>query len=422
MTAPSALRRSVFSSPFQRKTVDRGVAHTQNSKTRDRRTRVMAYAGSRICCDADSHIMETFDWIWSRADPEFRDRIGPLKLGGAGRAAEEAIRNAQARRADAAKTAELRAAGIAGAKGWAAYGAFDPAERSQALDDLGFRSQLVFSTFAGTQFNSAEDPAVKYGGARAHNRAMGEFCAEDKRLLGVAVVPLDAPELAVAEICNAAKFGCRAVWIPAAPAGDKSPGHPDLDPVWATLAKLGLPFMLHIGSATRTLPKAYENNGHPKPTDWLGGGENLRVKDLMVTSFAPQMFLSAMVFDGVFTRHPGLRGGVIELGGGWVPDFLRRLDNGQRMFRKSDPVVAALAEPASEIIRRHVKFTPFAGEDIGRMIADAGDDLFLFSSDYPHPEGGKDPIGKFESTMEGVSGEARDRFYHGNFEAMMGAG
>ena len=380
----------------------------------------MAYSGTRVCCDADSHIMETFDWVSSHADPDLRERIGPLKLAGAGKAAEKAIAKAEARRADPEATAALRREGIAGPKGWAAFGAFDPAERSQALDDLGFRCQLVFSTFASTQFLGASDAELKYGGARAHNRAMGEFCAGDRRLMGVAVVPLDEPERASTEIRNAARFGCKAVWVAAAPAGDKSPGHPDLDPVWAALVDCGLPFMLHIGSGTRTLPKVYENNGQPKPADWLGGSENLRVKDYMVMSFAPQMFLSAMVFDGVFSRHPELRGGVIELGGGWVPDFLRRLDHGQRMFRKSDPVVATLEQPASEILRAHVKFTPFPGEDIGRMIRDAGDDVFLFSSDYPHPEGGRDPMRKFEDTLQGISEDAKDCFYRRNFEAMMG--
>ncbi|HEV2652142.1 MAG TPA: amidohydrolase family protein, partial [Rhizomicrobium sp.] len=180
-----------------------------------------------------------------------------------------------------------------------------------------------------------------------------------------------------------------------------------------------VPFMLHIGGGTRVMPKAYENNGLPRPTDWLGGGQNLRVKDYMTISFAAQMFLSAMVFDGVFERFPKLKGGVIELGGGWVPHFLRSLDAGQRMFKKSDPQVGSLPLRASEYIRRQVRFTPFPGEDVGHMIRDAGEDLFLFSSDYPHPEGGKDPIRKFDETMEGLSPVAVEKFYRGNFEDMM---
>jgi predicted TIM-barrel fold metal-dependent hydrolase len=380
----------------------------------------MGYAGTRVCCDADSHIMETFDWLKSYADPDVREQISELKLGGAGRMAEKAIRYALERREDPSKAAELRANIIGGAKGWGAYGAFDPDERRNALDDLGFKCQLVFPTFSPTQFLDAKTPETKYAGARAHNRGMGAFCSGDPRLMGVAVVPLENPELAAKEVRNAAAFGCRAVWIAAAPAGDRSPGHPDLDVVWQALVECGLPFMLHIGQGTRTLRKEYENNGQPRPTDWLGGGENLRIMDYMVMNFAPQMFLSAMIFHGVFNRFPALKGGVIELGGGWVPDFLRRLDHGQRMFKKSDPGVGALDKLASEVLREHVKFTPFPGEDIGRMIRDAGEDLFLFSSDYPHPEGGKDPIKKFEDTMEGISDNAKEMFYRRNFEQMMG--
>ena len=91
----------------------------------------MGYAGERIMCDADSHIMETFDWLKEHADPELRDSIPPLKLGGAGRLAEKAIENALARRQDPSKAAELRANVIGGAKGWGAYGAFDPVELSR---------------------------------------------------------------------------------------------------------------------------------------------------------------------------------------------------------------------------------------------------------------------------------------------------
>jgi predicted TIM-barrel fold metal-dependent hydrolase len=380
----------------------------------------MGYAGQRIMCDADSHIMETFDWLKSYADPDIRDSLPGLKLGGAGKMAEKAIGKAQAARLDETLVAEQRANIIGGSKGWAAYGAFDKDDRRKALDDLGFKRQLVFSTFAQTQFASEKDAKLRYGGARAHNRAMGDFCAGDSRLMGIAVVPLDTPELAVEEIRNAAKFGNKAVWVNAAPAGGRSPGHADLDPVWQTLVELGLPFMLHIGGGTRVMDKAYDNNGLPRPTDWLGGGENLRVKDYMTISFAAQMFLSAMVFDCVFERFAGLKGGAIELGAGWVPHYLRSLDAGQRMFKKSDPQVGTLSLKASDYIRRQVRFTPFPGEDVGHMIREAGDELFLFSSDYPHPEGGKDPIRKFDETLEGLSTDATEKFYRRNFEDMMG--
>lgn len=379
----------------------------------------MVYAASRVCYDADSHILETLDWVSKFADPDIRERLPPLALGAAGNATTSFIAKAQARVADAAKTALIDSNVIAGPKGWAAYGAFDIAERRKALDDLGFHGQLVFSTFSGTQYLASTDPEILYGGLRAHNRAMAAFCNHDPRLIAVGQVALNDPARALAEVEEGLRLGIGAFWIPASPGGDRSPGHADYDPIWRTLSEHRVPFVLHIGAGTRVLPKAYENNGKPRPTDLLGGGENLRVKDYMVLAFAPQMFLSAMVFDGVFERFPDLRGGVIELGAGWVPGFLRQLDLAQKAFRKSDPSVGGLSLRPSDYIRRQMKFTPFPGEDVGRMIRDAGPELFLFSSDYPHPEGTTDPIGRFERTFDGIDEDAKEQFYRRNFEEML---
>jgi hypothetical protein len=38
--------------------------------------------------------------------------------------------------------------------------------------------------------------------------------------------------------------------------------------------------------------------------------------------------------------------------------------------------------------------------------------------DFPHPEGAKNPIQRFENSFEGFSEEVKDRFYRRNFEDM----
>ncbi len=381
----------------------------------------MPYAAGRVICDADSHIMESLDWLPSYADPAIRDRLISMRLEAGGSGAAKAIARALERQQDAAATAEIASNVVTGPKGWAAYGAMDPGERAKALDDLGFARQLVFTTFAGSQFMPSPDLEVKYGGARALNRAIGDWCRADKRLIAVGVVPLDDPAQAVAEIKAAIKGGCGAIWVPAAPAGERSPGHPDLDRVWRALSEAGVPFMLHVGAGSPHLPSAYHNNGHPRPKDWLGGGENLRAKDYFALAFAPQNFISALALDGAFDRFPDLRGGVIELGAGWAPDMLRRLDQAWKGWRKTDPVVGALSAPPSELVRRAMRFTPFATEDAGAIIREGGTDLFMFSSDYPHPEGTKNPIERFESTFEGFDEDVKDRFYRRNFEDLFAA-
>ena len=379
----------------------------------------MSYAKGRAYCDADSHLMETPDWLAHYAEPSLCSRLHPLNLGKAGAGPEQKIADAIVRAKDPAATDKIARDVISGPKGWGAYGAFVARERSKALDDLGFSRQLVFTTFAATQFLYAQDRDVLYGGLRAHNRAIADFCSCDHRLIPVGMVSLDDPARALVEIEEGIKVKIGAFWIPAAPAGGKSPGHPHFDPIWQRLSEAGIPFVVHIGLGTRVLPKEYEDNGRPMPKDIHGGGENIRVKDYMVLSFAPQMFLSALVFDGVFDRFPKLRGGAIELGASWVPDFLRRLDRGARLFSKSDSNLAALSLAPSEYIRRQFKFTPFPGEDVGALMREAGSELFMFSSDYPHPEGTSDPIGYFAKTLSGASEPELNRFYSGNFEAMM---
>lgn len=54
------------------------------------------YAEGRTICDADSHVMELPEWLPSYADPNIRDRIKPLYLGGAGALADDAVKQAEA--------------------------------------------------------------------------------------------------------------------------------------------------------------------------------------------------------------------------------------------------------------------------------------------------------------------------------------
>ena len=380
----------------------------------------MPYAQGRVFHDADSHVMEPADWLDGHMDAALKAEFTGKPRTPVARI-DAQVAAARARVAAGGEEAEVAASDlIAGPKGWIAYGAFDPAERTKALDALGFSRQLVFATASLAGFRQSKDLDVLYGGARAHNRAMAGFC-RDERLIGVAYVPLDDPQRAVEEAQETLRLGCGAVWVPSTPGGERSPGHPDFDPFWTLLASRRIPFMLHIGAGSRVLPKEYANNGKPRSPDLHGGGENLRFKDFVVLPYSAQMFLAALVYDGLFDRVPDLRGGVIEFGAAWVPGFLRQLDLGYRSFSRTDPLLKALAMKPSDYMRKHIKFTPFPGEDAGYLIRDSGEELYLFSSDYPHPEGTNDPIGRFERTFGDLSEDARERFYSRNFEEMLGA-
>lgn len=368
--------------------------------------------------DADSHLMELPGWLEQFADAATRKALRPLALGAAGGLAEQALAQSQARHAagdllaaDAAPTDVLRP------KGWFAYGSMDPAERSRVLDALGFDAQLVFPTFAGTQFAGA-DLDLLYGGTDALNRAMAAFCGDDPRLLAVGVVPWADPDRSIASLVRAVAEGCAAVQFPSRPApGTPSPTHPVYDPVWELLEAEGVPALTHIGGANRRADREFHDNGHPV-TDFIGGGENVRAKDYLAISHTSEVFWGALIFDGVFERHPGLRAASVEEGALWSVSWLRRIDMAQHAFGRSEPRLANLELTPSEYARRQLRFTPFVGEPIGWLIEQGGAELYLFSSDYPHPEGSKDPLGRFEATMEHTPSAARQAFFSGNFATL----
>lgn len=377
----------------------------------------MTYAGDIRILDADSHVMELGDFLDDYLSDADRGLLNRSLFEGRKDILDKAGSRAAARRDDEAAAAEAEDR-IMKDKGWAAMGGWDPAERSRVLDVLGFDAQLVFGTF-GTLLYKAGSELDLYVGTSAFNRAIADFCANDPRLLAVANVPLSDPANAAAAAKEAIENGCAAVLVPSTAAGNLAPTHPDLDPFWDTLAQSDTPFVLHVGGGGRGINPAFHNNAMPV-SDHLGGGENIRSKDYLAIHHSPEVFLGALVLDGLFDRFPTLRGGCIEQGAVWVPSWLRHLDGALRSFRRTEEPLSRLTMKPSEYVQKHLKFTPFPGEPVGWMIEQAGADLFLFSSDYPHPEGTTDPLGKFEAALPGVSDGDRRKFFSGNFEEMMG--
>ncbi len=368
--------------------------------------------------DADSHLMETPEWLYDFADTGVRERLRPLGLADGGAGAAEMMAGLPALWASH-REATIGPEVLSGPKGWMAPGALDTDVRSRVLDALGIEAQLVFPTFATSHFFFSKDLEVRYGGAQALNRAMTSFCRPDPRLKAVGFLPLDDPARAVETLEAALDDGVAAVWVPSDAPGSFSPTHVDLEPVWARLAEAGVPFVLHVGGG-RLLPKAFHNNGRPRPKDWLGGGENLRSKDLPVLHHSPERFLACMVLDGVFERHPTLRGAAIELGASWVPGLLRNVDHALRSFSKFEPALGELTLRPSDYLRRQVRFTPFPFEDTAWLVEQCGPELFMFSTDYPHPEGGKRPFEAFGDAVAPFDDATRERFFWRNGAELIG--
>ena len=235
---------------------------------------VMTYANGRVICDADSHLMELPDFLTAHADPADRERMPPMGSLRTGQFNPAAHIGKTGHDPDA--LAQLLALGdglTRGPKWHDALGSFSGAERSVALDMLGFERQVIFASFCARPIFEAE-PDVRYGAARAHNRAMAAFCGGDKRLIGVAMVPLDDVAQALAEIERAHALGLGAVWVAAAaaPPGGRSPGHVDHEPdLGAAGRSRACPFILHVGSSPLSIESPWMNDGRPDRRTARGG-------------------------------------------------------------------------------------------------------------------------------------------------------
>jgi uncharacterized protein len=188
------------------------------------------------------------------------------------------------------------------------------------------------------------------------------------------VIAAHSTEHAVAEIERRAD-DMRFVQVLMLVSGEVTLGRRQLWPIYRVAEKLGLPIGIHAGSAYRYAPTAV-------------GWPSYFVEDYVSQSAAFENQLQSMISEGVFAKFPSLKVVAIESGLTWLSGFVWRADKTWKGVRAEVPWVTKLP---SEIIRNHVRFTtqpidaPDEAEGLLRLIDHIeSDELFLFSTDYPH--------------------------------------
>ena len=378
----------------------------------------MPYVTDRPVHDADAHVMETPGWVDEFASARVRAYANAhFDTAGVGKTLAE-IDHARRLHADPDYRADDEAQ-IMIRKNWRATGSFIAEDRVTALDHMGFASQLVFPTLFNTMLEELEhgdDLELTYETAAAANRAQVAFCDVDPRLLPVAYVPLADIDRARTCAEEALAAGARALLIPNRCPRHHAPSHIGFDPIWALAQEAKRPVLMHVATPELVMPPQHRNNGLPPEPDFHGGGENFRSVSYMAIASAPMQALSMLIFDGVLERHPRLKVGIIELGAVWVPGFMRQLEAGFEAFARHEDRLKRLSLRPAEYVRRQVRVTPYPTEPTRWIIDQAGAEICMFSSDYPHVEGGRHPLRRFDAEVAGLPADVQDRFYRANFE------
>ncbi len=127
------------------------------------------------------------------------------------------------------------------------FGAADPQERVQLMDQENLEKALLYPTLGLMWEAECTDPELSLAYMRAYNRWIADFCRDSGgRLVPIAHLTLQDPEGSAAELERAVRDGCKGAFV-APYTHDHVPlGHQQHDALWAKAQELGVPVGLHV--------------------------------------------------------------------------------------------------------------------------------------------------------------------------------
>jgi predicted TIM-barrel fold metal-dependent hydrolase len=152
--------------------------------------------------------------------------------------------------------------------------------------------------------------------------------------------------------------------------------HPDLEPVWAAAQEFDLAVTLH----TFTVMPPYAPGG-------LDTWDNLFLQRSAAHPWCGMRNMAALIGSGVMDRYPKLRIATLEAGHGWLPFWMKRIDEHAETIRAA---IAPLKGKPSEYVMGGRYFQSIEipeGEKLTNAVADlVGEGVLMYASDYPHGE------------------------------------
>jgi aminocarboxymuconate-semialdehyde decarboxylase len=188
------------------------------------------------------------------------------------------------------------------------------------------------------------------------------------RFVAMASVPLQFPELA-AEILQDAvtRFNARGVTLGGHVNGEDL-SLAKFDPFWAKAAEMGELVFMHPGGADNII----------KEGAWRGRGD---VGNIIGNPLETTYFLTRLIFDGVFDRHPRLRVCGAHAGG-YLPSYVMRTEvacdvrNNAKCANKKKP---------KEYLQSQILIDTmiFSEEGLRHLVAEVGVGQIVYGTDNP---------------------------------------
>ena len=303
--------------------------------------------------------------------------------------------------------------GYRSAKAFGEKRGIGPQDWAEFVEKTGLQCSVLYPT-AGLGMGLISSPDWAIAIARAYNNWLyDKYLKRNKRLKGMALVPLQAPKEAAAELRRAVKqLGMLGAMLPSRGLV-KHLGAEEYWPVYEEAQRLDCALAVHGGSHSGmgfdsfTVYPPITGLGHP---------------------FSLMIALSAMVFHGVFDRFPRLKVAFLEGGAGWATFWMDRMDRTNQYHYVIDPRGAyrgpTLKKKPSDYLKSGNIYIGCEGNEEGLIyqIERLSAKPFLFASDYPHevgPEECREEIDEIRQ-RRGISDRDKKDILGGNAKRFYG--
>ena len=329
--------------------------------------------------DADGHILEPISLWQDYMDPAFRDRAPRLMKDESGKerlVIEEQVLGSKK---------GMGALGAVGARQGTVVddtmeyangkkGGFDPHARIPDMDLDGIDAAFLYPSI-GLFCGAIQDPPLAAAVARAYNRWLADYCKPyPDRLFGVAMLPMQSADLAIEEMKFARKeLGFKGAFVRPNPYNNMMIDHPHYEKFWSVAEDLDMSIGFHEGA------------GAGMPQVGVDRFEGRGARHIITHTMEMMLVALACIWGGVCERHPKVRIGFLECGGGWIAPWLDRMN---RHFDDIGFNDSGLKTRPSELFQRNcwIAFEPVEG-CLGPLADYVGSDKILWATDYPHPDG-----------------------------------
>lgn len=241
-------------------------------------------------------------------------------------------------------------------------------ERLQAMDLQEIDTAVLYPT-AGLGIGLVREPAFHVALCRAYNDYVAEYCKASPRLKAVANLPIHDVEEAARELDRAVtKLGLVGGML-VAQAHRKNFGSREFYPLYETAQRLGVPLAIHAFGGDEPGSEIFDQficihtTGHPFPV--------LRQ-------------LTAIIFGGIPELFPKLKLGFLEIGCGWLPYWMERMDEEWEMRGKAEAPLCK-KKPSEYLLSGRIYYGCEPDEKtLGYVVNEIGSETIMYASDYPH--------------------------------------